>query len=76
MLHVHCPPDISHSNKLREANGQAEGGDSGDRDQTFRELRGQGEKEFIEAEAEVGKKVGGEKKEMEEEKGSEGIRME
>ena len=82
MLHVHCPPDISDSNKLREANGQAEGGDSGDRDQTFRELRGQGEKEFIEAEAEVGKKAGGEillrkgeKKEMEEGKGSEGIRM-
>ena len=82
MLHVHCPPDISDPNKLREANGQAEGGDPGDRDQTFRELRGQGEKEFIEAEAEMGKKAEGEillrkgeKKEMEAEKGSDGIRM-
>lgn len=60
-----------------------EGGDPGDRDQTFRELRGQGGKEFIEAEAEMGKKAGGEillrkgeKKEMEAEKGSDGIRME
>ena len=60
-----------------------EGADYEDRDQTVSELWGQGEKEFIEAEAEMGKKAGGgillrkgEKKEMEEEKGSEGIRME
>ena len=54
-----------------------------DRDQTLRKLRGQGKKEFIEAEEEMGKKRGeeiflrkGETKEMQEEKGSEGIRME
>ena len=81
---IHPTPDISDSSKLREASWQAEVSELWyeDRDQTLRKLWGQGEKEFIEAAEETGKRGRGEifprkeeKKEMEGAKGSEGIRM-